>query len=294
MKKLTERHFKAIAAAIKQRQKILLLNYKNSTWRDIHTVTEIGEVCANGKKLQLTKSDLKEVQNTIVDLYKVNVLDFDFDTDRVAVSASGADDKRAKSKPNQDYVLFKVLNDASIAEISSPLTSIRATANDVNRFINDNNIHNALVVENLDIFDRINEFDLPMNADKIIVFYRGDAQIAPSGLKQLLLSLTEKVQCTIFTDYDPAGIQICLTTPKIHSIILPQFDSTKFNIRLSQAEDYDKQSKQKAYVDKQCPIALSQDWDFIKKNRLSLKQQAMLSNKLPLVRIELLSSDNKD
>ncbi|MBE8167522.1 MAG: hypothetical protein HAW66_04045 [Shewanella sp.] len=278
MGKLTDIHFKAVANAVKQRRQVTLP--LNKTWQAIYEVAVIGELNQQRRKLILSSVQLKELRQIIQDICKVDVLNYSLDIERVEMTAQGADDKLAKIKPEDDFVLFKTLG---VTFNSLPFTkacSMRVKVDELLAYLEQESIQAIMVVENLDVFDRINEFELLFGKKKTLVIYRGDSKHSPSGVKKFLLNIPSDKAVIAFTDFDPDGLKIALTLPSVTAVLLPIPIEEMRNI--NQIDDYVKQSGAVKFLNDNCPGSIVQDWSFMRTHRLSIKQQTMLSRKMPL------------
>ncbi len=275
-------HFKAIANLVKQRRQVTFR--LNPMWQEIYDVTEIGDYIQQSRKLILSASHLKTLRQTIKDICKVDVLSYSPDIERIEMTTQGADDKLAKIKPEDDFVLFKILGVTFNFQPFTNACSMRVKVDELLAFFANENISTVLVVENLDIFDRIYEFDLPCNKESTLVVYRGDSKHSPTGLKRFLVNIPKKSEIIAFTDFDPEGLRIALTLPSINAVLLPNLKHIPVETlrKYNQIDDYVKQSNARSFLSTSCNEKIEPDWQFMKTHRLSIKQQTMLSNQVPL------------
>jgi hypothetical protein len=178
-------------------------------------------------------------------------------------------------------------------------------------------IAQLVVVENLDSFDSIEQmnFDASFKAAlaHTVFVYRGSGVHSPAGCKGLLQAVSEAQNLALtlgqalvqplaiiaFTDLDPAGLQIAHLLKGCSALIAPtqQLDQsidplTQSSIyalticllekHINDVDDFDKQFRQQAYLDKAELGAWQALAQWVKANRVSIKQQHFLAHKIPL------------
>jgi hypothetical protein len=179
-------------------------------------------------------------------------------------------------------------------------------------------ITQLVVVENLDSFDNIEQmnFDASFKAAlaHTVFVYRGSGVHSPVGCKRLLQAVSEalaldqalaqSMAIIACTDLDPAGLQIAhllkgcsaliaptqLVTQSIDPLSKSSIDALGTSLlekHINDVDDFEKQFRQQAYLDKAELGAWQALAQWVKANRVSIKQQHFLAHHIPLSLISL-------
>ncbi|MCW8091452.1 DUF7281 domain-containing protein [Alteromonas sp. ASW11-130] len=145
---------------------------------------------------------------------------------RLGFSAVSKFEKSAPIKPESETVLFTHHEgrfDCIQTGARLPVgCSIRASF----CAIQFSKVKNVVLVENLDIFDQWHKVNWPGKCDQTIAVYRGHERSISKGVRHFLAVLPPSVQVIAFCDYDPQGMKIALTLPRVSALLLPELQKT--------------------------------------------------------------------
>lgn len=238
-------------------------------------------------------------------------------SNRFDVAKISNNEKLAQIEVDQEFVLVKsICNDLSCfmlnhsRGVNLPIgTALRCKVCTLDL----EKIRQIIVVENLIIFDHIEQVTLPEDIDNALIVYRGHDKNTSKGCKTLLSLLNKPTndtnnpssfkqesnneqsqfcQVIAFCDYDPKGLEIVNTMPNVSHFIFPILtipkDITKqyqyFRL-INHRDDYFKQQASVDYFisrQKQIPLSLFSQFEQIQRHKLSVKQEHMLVHKMAL------------
>ena len=281
------------------RQQLLRLEgvYKNrpdkvkltSNWRAIYRQLEVGSLNPSETHLCFITADFERLRQGVLALMGLDLIALDFNVDRLTMASHTHNEKLASIRPEDEYVLVKLLCCLPNPLPISPSSALRMRVDEVFQWSVDLNISTIMVVENLDVFDAIAKANLPLSLQRILVVYRGSGQHSPVALKTLLQHLADKLPVAAFCDFDPAGLQIALTLPGVTHLLLPSMESQALmstrsdRLNVSAADDFDKQAAQRQFLEEVELGELTAYWIWMKNSRLSIKQQHLLTHDVELV-----------
>lgn len=201
--------------------------------------------------------------------------------DHLTMSKVMLNEKLGSVKPNENYVLLKgrtgkVSLEAGDVKLS-PENSLRIPVNQLKLSA----VDCLLVVENLDVFDALPHYDIPIDGNVLLV-YRGHDKGTSKGLKTLLTQAKDK--CTIywFPDMDPKGLQIALSYQNVTGILAADFELEREKIiALSDHSRFTTQSEAVQSI-KTNDFATHPLCQFLLKNTIAVTQQHLISNELAL------------
>ncbi|QDE29945.1 DUF7281 domain-containing protein [Shewanella polaris] len=317
MASLTKSQLQVIARAAEQRLPRVSFN---ASWKKLYRLWDIGEPDGAEKYLYLTSNDYVLLRNMAQVDSGLDILALDFDVSRQQMSQLSANEKYANISPEADYVLIKLVPSVSQSLVTGLVAdlvsvhhcSLRLKVDNALALCQQLNVANLVVVENLDSFDNFFDYvfatDLQAIINNCVVLYRGSHDHSPAGRKRFLHQLSSSAINIIgFTDLDPAGLMIANTLESCHSMLVPTLalESPEKLLAITQINstaDFHKQHKQWAYLNRllfqsASTLSASQQssssstiycpqWltlvHWLGRNNVSIKQQHMLANSLPL------------
>ncbi|MGZ9899521.1 DUF7281 domain-containing protein [Shewanella gaetbuli] len=296
MASLTKAQIKLIQPVVKD--KISRVKF-SANWQKIYHTFEIGEPDGAAKYLFFNGQDWQLLREMVQVNEGIDLLNVNFNQTRAEFALANKKEKYANIRPDANYVLVKLPRPV-LPQEDIPY-GLRMTVEQCLQLCQQHMPHNIVVVENLDAFDEIHQFNyanFPSEFTAHTLFvYRGGGGHSPAGCKRLLLEistnaqLSKTVQVGAFADLDPAGLQIAHLLQGCQFVILPKFIHDKDGEQMSHDplslindhHDYDKQWRQQKYLNK----AKLQNWqlvaNFMQQHRISIKQQHMLAHQLPLI-----------
>lgn len=200
--------------------------------------------------------------------------------DRLAIARLYSNEKLARVKPNDNYVLIKsnsaiaLLNGNTIAmpaEVSLrlPIELIDLSA-----------IKQVVCIENQVAFDQIHQANLPKLTQNALFIYRGHDSLS-KGCKTFLSQLPNDCEVIAFCDYDPKGVEISLQFPNIDTLTFPTL--TDDLLDKNHIDDFNKQHASFVYLSNNVHGQIQAYIDTMKIQKLSLKQEHMIALNTPLV-----------
>lgn len=285
MVSLTPQQFRLLKNAVKKRSSKIKLT---PNWKAIYRELEIGQLDESEKHLLFTSQDLTDLRQLVRDCSGLDLFYDDLNVDRMAMSAKSHNEKLAKIRPEAEYVLLKYLGFESPPFGISARASLRTPLDEAQIHCDELDVNAILVVENLDIFDAITQARLPEELSRIMVIYRGSGHHFPIGVRQFLKAMAGKMPIIAFTDLDPAGLQIAHTLTGMTHCIVPQLalfaPSELLAIpQINSADDFAKQAPQAKYLQSADLKNWQQLSRWLIQQRISIKQQHLLSHRLELV-----------
>lgn len=271
----------------------------NANWRAIYRQLEVGLPDASEKYLCFQTQDFELLRAGVRSLSGLDLMDLSFDMDRKAMARLSPQEKLARVTPEADYLLLKFhpVATVSLAQLPAslpPQTALRVPVSQALEWCQTRSPGAILLVENLDVFDAINEVRLPADLGQMWVIYRGSGNHSPAGVRRFLDLLQGQWPVVAFTDLDPAGLQIAHTTPAVSHCLVPQLalvapQQLLAKAHLNSEADFDKQHRQVRYL--QDRAAALGNWqslaEWICTKRVSIKQQHLLAHDMALVCVSL-------
>jgi len=196
------------------------------------------------------------------------------------------DEKRGTLKVSEDFVLLNSLGPLRINKLvlkGSPLSAL-------GQFICASEIetieHQQIVlVENLIVMANLNRLNIPDELKEAVWVYRGDVQAfnQTSTAYQFFRRFKLSHQLICFSDLDPSGLQICLTSGASKWLTLS--DETQLNIALQGVEnEWFKQGKAIHFLNNYASLPVDCERIFLrmKESQTTLKQEHILTHFLQL------------
>ncbi|ASJ97912.1 DUF7281 domain-containing protein [Shewanella marisflavi] len=275
----------------------------NGTWQKIYRQLEIGQPDGAGKYLHFSGEDAVLLREMVKVEAGVDVLNLDFDVDRMAISTLTSKEKYANIRPEANYVLVKApfmfAGKMHFDEFGlfDEQTAFRLHVDRVIDVCRQQPVSDLIIVENLDIFDAVAQghYDsiIQQRLSSTLFIYRGGGIHSAAGPKSLLkliqrdTCLSRKITVSAFVDLDPAGLQIACLLRGCTQLILPELAVSQpcslLNIpQINDPSDYFKQIRQVSYLEKTALGKWKPLFTWIMKNKVSIKQQHMLTRNLML------------
>lgn len=202
---------------------------------------------------------------------------------RTEVAHQFRDDKLAPQRPGDDFVLIKGNLPAPLPALP-PGLSLRVPLDTLPLA----DIQTLVLVENLDSFDRWQDYRLPAELDNAVVLYRGHGGLA-RGARQLIGQLPASVTLHVFADFDPAGLAIAASTPA-RGLLIPLLSDALLD--KSHRDHFERQYRAARHLDQQNLEGWQPVWHTLREQRLSIKQQHMLALDAPLHLVMRRSTDH--
>ncbi len=268
---LTRIHAKAVHNLLRNR--LLDVPY-NSTWQVIHRAFEVGQV--ERRRLRFSPHERELLREEARRRFGWDLMNPPPDEDRIQAAIQAIDEKLAPRRPDEGFVLAKgVLPFMAAAPTLPAQCALRVPVEHLDLAA----IGTVLVVENLDCFDQIHRFALPDGLDASLVLYRGHNALT-GGTRQLLQGLPALVPVAVFADFDPAGLAIAATLPHASHMLIPQL--TPDLLAKGSREDFLGQHKESKQLDSLELGGWQAIWAEMKQAGVSIKQQHMLAQGVPL------------
>jgi hypothetical protein len=214
---MSRRQFDVVADALQNmRLKVKL----NQTWREIHEELSIGN--RQGNYLLLTPREHEVLRELLLKATGLDPLKQGsrFENRLDAAAANAVDEKwGGGARAGQMVHVHRI--GAPIETRRGPCLTPARTAlwMDADDLIHDSAIP-VVVIENLEVFRHIGDFHLPADWRPALFIYRGHDQLS-SGVSRLLAALPEGTSIAAFTDFDPAGMRIALSLPRVMGWLAP-------------------------------------------------------------------------
>lgn len=261
---LSRTHQKAVHRLLRERLERVVLNL---IWRRIHSHFEVGEI--RDKSLHFGREQRELLRQQAQREWGFDPLEGVPDGTRLEVAAQAIDEKTARQRPDDGYVLVKGTLPAPLP-LLNPELSLRVPLDSLDLAT----IAQVLVIENLDSFDDWQHYDAPIELTGSLLLYRGHGGLA-RGARRLLASLPEHVPVCVFPDYDPAGLSIAIGLPRADALLVPELD--KQLLAKGSREHFARQSRQASHLDGSQLSGWQAVWTAMKEQQVSIKQQHMLA-----------------
>ncbi|WOT05665.1 DUF7281 domain-containing protein [Shewanella youngdeokensis] len=276
MARLTKVHVRLIAEALKKRT--AKVRY-SANWQKIHAELEVGSVDESERYLMFNAAQLQQLDQMASHYFGSSLLSAQFDGERSEVAKHSRYEKLATIKPDEQYVLLKP--QPLFTGINTDC-ALRAPVELIIHQLKSHSIRHVVIVENLDAFDRWQQFAVAVDLTQALVVYRGHDALA-KGVKALLQQLPATISVVACVDIDPSGLKIALTLPSCSQILAPSIDAISTIMATSNSsEDFDQQHSATKFIAQH-----ESDWPtlqrFVIAHRISIKQQHLLAFQLPLM-----------
>ena len=261
---LRRSHQEAVHRLLRNRQDRVALN---ATWRRLHAHFETGTV--DGHWLAFDRDARETLRRLAQAEWGFDPLQGVPDGSRAEVAAQAIDEKIARQRPDDGFVLVK-------GALPAPLPALPAQASlrvPIGHLA-DAAIEQILVVENLDSFDCLEQYPIPAELQDALVLYRGHGGLA-RGARHLLEGLAGRTRVTVFGDYDPAGLAIAATLPGANTVLVPVLGEQL--LRSGNPRHFLLQHRASRYLDSSELGGWQELWEEMRRHGLSIKQQHMLA-----------------
>lgn len=261
---LTRSHQEAVHRLLRERQERVELR---PIWRCLHAHFETGS--ADGRWLLFDRDSRETLRRLATLEWGFDPLQGIPDGTRLEVAAQGINEKTARQRPDDGFVLVRGRLPAPLPELP-PQTSLRVPL----AYLADAAVERIVVIENLDSFDCWEQYPAPAELANALVLYRGHGGLA-RGTRRLLGELAGRVQVTFFGDFDPAGLVITATLPGASAVLVPVLSDGL--LRSGHRQHFLLQHRAARYLDSSELGGWQGLWDEMKGHGLSIKQQHMLA-----------------
>ncbi|MCG9713412.1 hypothetical protein L1D29_11375 [Shewanella insulae] len=275
----------------------------NAAWKKIYRQLEIGHLDGAGKYLYFSLADFDLLREMVNIDAGVDVLNLDFNVDRMAISNITSIEKYANIRPEANYVLvkapFMLTGEVCRDEFGlfDEQTAFRLHIDRVIEVCRNKPVSDLVIVENLDIFDAVHQGDFNVELSRrlgnALFVYRGGGTHSAAGRKSLLkqiqndAGLAAKITISAFVDLDPAGLQIACLLDGCQELILPDLAVSQpdrlLNIpQINDSSDYYKQSREVSHLERLDLGEWQPLFNWMCLSKVSIKQQHMLTKNLLL------------
>lgn len=205
---------------------------------------------------------------------------------RVQSAKTDRNEKQNSYPVSQDYILVNSLTSLKLNQQlhkMSPFTSLGIYIDALQ--IQSVEHKQIILVENLEIMALLDQLIIPDHLKEALWLYRGDLkeQQTTSRAYQFFRSFKETHQLICFSDLDPAGIEIALSS-RAHYWLTPA-DSTVINKQLTGDEkEWFKQNKAIIFLKNRelLPEKCERAFSLMLQYQKTLKQEHMLAHQIPL------------
>jgi hypothetical protein len=267
--RLGRNHAKALHHLLRNRLPVVPYTV---TWQAIHRAFELGQV--ERRRLHFSPQDHEQLREEARRHFGWDLIEPLPGEDRIQAAAHAIDEKLAPQRPDDGFVLAKGVLPSPLPALPAGC-ALRVSLEQLEVAA----IRSVLVIENLDCFDQIHRLALPDELDASLVLYRGHGA-ATRGTRQLLQSLPVSVLVTVFPDFDPAGLAIAATLAGASRVLVPQL--TPDLLAKGNRDHFQKQHLQARHLDSINLGDWQAVWKEMKQAGVSIKQQHMLAQSVPL------------
>jgi len=178
-------------------------------------------VFINNGKVSLSKGQKLNLKSKIFDEYGHNFLQpIDATDDRIDTAAKHNDEKDARVKPEQNYLIATQQSGVIVAAGFTATLPQGVSARVNIKSLDLQLIDSIIVVENLAVFDHWYLASIPNQLSTTLTVYRGHDETAKS-VQQLLKRCANSTNIIACMDYDPKGLNLALTLPGVTHILVP-------------------------------------------------------------------------
>lgn len=264
MASLTRSHHNAVHRLLRERLDRVELN---RTWQQLHAHFELGRPA--GRWLHFDAETRRLLQRMARDEWGFDPLEGVPDGSRREVAARAVDEKIARRRPDDDFVLVKGTLPAPLPPLA-PGLSLRVALERLDTAA----IVRVVLIENLDSFDDWEDYPAPPELAGSLIVYRGHRGLA-RGARQLLEGLPPSTRVIVFPDYDPAGLAIAAALPRAAALLLPELDEAL--LATGNRAHFTRQFRQARQLEDADLEGWQDEWQTMKRHAVSIKQQHMLA-----------------
>lgn len=268
MASLGQRHLDAVHRAVRNKPSTVSLG---PVWEEIRRHVEIGT--PRSGKLKMSDDDYRALRTYFLRIEGWDPITPPPTGTRTETARQFRDDKLGAERPGDNYVLVKGNLPAPLPAVPME-TSLRVPLNTLALA----QLRNLVLVENLDSFDRWQDYRIPEALNDALVVYRGHGGLA-RGARKLIARLPESVCLHVFPDYDPAGLVIAISM-SARGLLVPELGETL--MEKTHGDHFERQYRQSKHLDELELGGWRSVWHAMRERRLSIKQQHMLAFDAPL------------
>lgn len=261
---LSRSHHNAVHRLLRERLERVEFN---RTWQQLHVHFELGR--PSGKWLHFDAETRRLLQRLARDEWGFDPLEGVPDGSRREVAARAVDEKIARRRPDDDFVLVKGTLPAPLPALG-PGLSLRVALPQLDAAA----IARLVLIENLDSFDDWEDYPAAAELAGSLIVYRGHRGLA-RGARQLLERLPAATPVVVFPDYDPAGLAIATSLARADALLLPELDEAL--LACGSRAHFDRQFRQARQLEEAELGGWRAVWEEMKGQRVSIKQQHMLA-----------------
>lgn len=261
---LSRSHHNAVHRLLRERLDKVELN---RTWQQLHAHFEVGR--PTGKWLHFDAETRRLLQRMAQAEWGFDPLEGVPDGSRREVAARAVDEKIARRRPDDDFVLLKGTLPAPLPPLA-PGLSLRVALECLDTAA----IAKVVLIENLDSFDDWEDYPAPPELAGSLIVYRGHRGLA-RGARQLLEGLPPATRVIVFPDYDPAGLAIAAALPCADDLLLPELDEAL--LATGNRAHFTRQFRQAHQLEDADLEGWQDEWQTMKRHAVSIKQQHMLA-----------------
>ncbi len=255
----------------------------NKTWALLHQELGVGDIA--NKKLRLTASDRSSLSKIVSNETGSDPATIDLSilktATRVQANNFVINEKWSGRKIKEDILYIRSLTDSVKLEVDYRLpqnsylavTWQQAKKHQHSTFV---------IIENLEIFLIAEQIKWPrkfLQLDPLLI-YRGDNEVTPAAVKNFIAN--NKQSYFVFFDYDPAGLVMALSLPKMPSIIIPDMSAQQLKLH-TKKQAFNEQINARVFLDKLDSSHIYYDQvSSIIRNHLAVMQERMISKGIDL------------
>ncbi|WP_019028154.1 DUF7281 domain-containing protein [Colwellia piezophila] len=264
-----------------------------------------GKLDFSKKVLSFSLTDILALSQAIKTTLSVEIRNdpYPSKTSRVTNAGVNRGEKQNSYAVSKDFILINSLAELKLNKTTFTPSPFTALGNYIKADEIQSVEHSAIVlVENLAVMANLKlinltklytEIDLPINLSKALWLYRGDVkpQQTTNSSYQFFRRFKGEIPLICFSDLDPKGIEIALTSHADYWLTLKNANEVDMPLLGSEQEWY-KQKTSISFLLKQAKAnEEKQPWQFsfeiLQHHRKTLKQEHMLKHKLELALLKI-------
>jgi len=267
-----------------------------------------GQIDLSNKYLTFELSNILDLSQKIQVSHGVDIRNDPYPdkTNRLKTAEKYRNEKDHSYAVSKDFILINSLSSLKVNQTSYPFSRLTSLGHYIKADEIQSVEHSAVVlVENLAVMANLDEIDLTtiksdIDLTQALWLYRGDVKAQQTSMTsyQFFRRFKNTIPLVCFSDLDPKGIEIALTSTADFWLTLAETDKVNLPLEGDEQEWY-KQGASISFLNKQIQdsnhqvnkITKNQCWQQVfatlLTHRKTLKQEHMLKHKLTLSLIEL-------